>query len=60
VLERDPLLEEAYRRIMRLYADKGKRNKALQVYELCRKNLRNILDVEPEDLTTSLYRNIKG
>jgi ATP/maltotriose-dependent transcriptional regulator MalT/DNA-binding SARP family transcriptional activator len=59
-LECDPLLEEAYRRIMRLYADRGKRAKALQVYEQCRMNLHNALDVKPEELTMSLYRKIKG
>ena len=59
-LECDPLLEEAYRRIMRLYADKGKRAKALQVFETCRTALRNGLDGDPEELTMSLYRKIKG
>ncbi|MEF8942411.1 MAG: BTAD domain-containing putative transcriptional regulator [Desulfohalobiaceae bacterium] len=59
-LDCDPLLEEAYRRIMRLYADKGKRAKALQVFETCRTALRNGLDVDPEELTMSLYRKIRG
>ena len=59
-LECDSLLEEAYRRIMRLYADKGKRAKALQVFETCRTALRNGLDGDPEELTMSLYRKIKG
>ena len=55
----DPLLEEAYRRIMVLCADHGRRTKALHAYEKCRKVLRDTLDVEPEDLTTSLYLKIR-
>jgi len=60
IINCDPLLEEAYRRIMRLYAEQGKRSKALQVYEQCRTALRSELDMEPEETTTSLYRKIRG
>ncbi|MCF8038005.1 MAG: tetratricopeptide repeat protein [Desulfohalobiaceae bacterium] len=59
-LDCDPLLEEAYRRIMVLYADMGKRTMALKTYETCRTALRNSLDIEPEDQTTSLYLKIRG
>lgn len=59
-LDCDPWLEEAYRRIMRLYADRGKRAKAIQVFETCRTALRNGLDVDPEEVTMSLYRKIRG
>ncbi len=59
-LDCDPLLEEAYRRIMVLYADRGKRSKALSVFETCRKNLQQALGIEPDDLTLSVYRRIRG
>jgi len=59
-LECDPALEEAYRRIMTLYADKGKRSQALQVFEKCRENLRRHVDVEPDEVTVSVYRRILG
>jgi ATP/maltotriose-dependent transcriptional regulator MalT len=59
-LDCDPLLEEAYRRIMLLYADRGKRSKALKIYEECCRNLKAALDVEPDDLTVSVYRRIRG
>ena len=59
-LECDPVLEEAYRRIMTLYADKGKRSQALHVFEKCRKNLKKHVDVEPDEVTVSIYRRILG
>ena len=59
-LECDPVLEEAYRRLMTLYADKGKRSQALQVFEKCRENLRKHVDVEPDEVTVSIYRRILG
>jgi DNA-binding SARP family transcriptional activator len=59
-LECDPVLEEAYRRIMNLYADRGKRSKALQVFEKCRENLRKHADIEPDEFTVSVYRRILG
>jgi ATP/maltotriose-dependent transcriptional regulator MalT/DNA-binding SARP family transcriptional activator len=59
-LDHDPLLEEACRRIMVLYADRGRRTKALSTYDTCRRRLLERLGVEPEELTTSLYRRIRG
>ncbi len=59
-LKCDPVLEEAYRRIMVLYADKGKRSQALQIFERCRDNLRKHLDVEPDRVTVAVYRRILG
>ncbi|MCF8105788.1 MAG: hypothetical protein K9K64_09910 [Desulfohalobiaceae bacterium] len=60
VLDCDPCLEEAYRRIMVLYADHGKPAKALQAYEKCRKILQETFSIEPENQTVSLYRKIRG
>lgn len=56
----DPALEEAYRRIMVLYAEKGMRSKALQTFQKCRENLRKNLDTEPDQVTESIYRRIRG
>jgi DNA-binding SARP family transcriptional activator len=59
-LECEPLLEEACRRLMVLHADQGRRSKALQVYARCCETLRDSLGIEPDPLTTSLYRRIRG
>ncbi len=57
-IQTDPFLEEAYQRLMVLYYDKGKRNKALRVYEDCKKALRKSLDTEPDRVTTAVYQKI--
>ena len=59
VLEADPLLEEAYRGLMSLYAGKGQYNEALRVYETCKKALKADLDTEPDPVTVALYRGLK-
>ncbi len=59
VLGCDPCQEEVYRRIMALYADHGKRAKALQIYEQCRIMLRETLDIQPDSQTESLFRKIR-
>ena len=56
----NPLLEDAYQRLMALYSNIGKRNEALKVYEMCRKALHNELDVEPDQITVALYKKILG
>lgn len=58
-VEFDPLSEEAYRRLMVLYAGVGRRNEALKTYRSCEKALREGLDTEPEAVTVSLYRKIE-
>lgn len=58
-VQTDPLLEEAYQRLMVLYYDKGKRNEALRVYEDCKKTLQESLDTEPDQVTTAVYRKIR-
>jgi LuxR family transcriptional regulator, maltose regulon positive regulatory protein len=59
VLEADPLLEEAYRDLMSLYAGKGLFNEALRVFETCQKALQAGLDSKPDPVTVALYRGIK-
>lgn len=59
VIEVEPTLEEVYRRLMRLHSRLGHRNQALNTYRLCERNLRDILDVEPEPETIALYQRIK-
>ena len=59
-VEFDPFSEEAYRRLMVLYAGMGKRNEALKIYKACEKALREGLDAEPEALTMSLFKKIEN
>jgi LuxR family maltose regulon positive regulatory protein len=58
VVETDILAEPAYRSLMSLYAQRGMRNAALRTYENCRQSLKEILNVEPEEATTAIYRKI--
>ncbi len=48
----DPLREDAQRRLIRLYADAGRRADALRQYEICTHHLREDLGVEPLIETT--------
>lgn len=48
----DPLREDAHRRLIRLYADAGRRADALRQYEVCVLHLREDLGVEPLIETT--------
>jgi class 3 adenylate cyclase/DNA-binding SARP family transcriptional activator len=54
----DPLLEEAYRKLMLLYSNIGMRTEAIRVYNECRQALSSELDVDPDELTTSIYRRV--
>ena len=58
-IEADPLLEEAYRELMNLYAAQGLHNEALRVYESCKKALNADLDALPDPITVALYLGIK-
>lgn len=55
----DPTQEDACRRVMDLYHQKGQRNQALKLYERCRRALESELDTEPEASTVALYTKIK-
>lgn len=52
LVRRDPLREDAHRRLIRLYAEGGRRSDALRQYEVCERRLREDLGVEPLIETT--------
>jgi len=57
-VEADPLLEEAYQRLMVLYSRNGKNNLAIRTYQKCRQTLHEEIQAEPEPLTEEIYRSI--
>ena len=58
VVQRDPVSEKAYQRLITLYSNRGMRSAALKIYEECRQALKTGLDTEPDELTSSLYRKV--
>ena len=54
----DPCLEEAYQQLMLLYSQRGMANRALRVYDECKKALRHGLETDPDELTVALYKKI--
>lgn len=56
--ELDPLREASHRRLMIAYANCGEKTLALQQYDVCKKLLRDELDVEPARETQELRRTI--
>lgn len=54
LLEREPLLENAHRGLMRCYAHVGRRDLAMRQYHLCADLLADELDVAPADETVAL------
>ncbi len=54
----DPLSERAHRQLMRLYAQSGRRTRALAQFEELRNLLNQELGVEPLAETTALYQSI--
>lgn len=57
-VQEDPVLEEAHRRLMRLYAAGGSRQQAVRQYDLCLGILRKELDTEPDAETEALRQDI--
>jgi DNA-binding SARP family transcriptional activator len=57
-VQKDPLLEEAYQRLISLYSQQKKRNDAIRVYEECKKALWNGLKAEPGEVTVALHNKI--
>lgn len=53
-----PLREEIWQRVMRFYADSGRRDQALRAYEQCRAILRRELEAEPLPETQEIYEAI--
>ena len=58
LLSIDPLSERAHRHLMRLYAQSGRRTRAMAQFEELRNLLNQELGVEPLAETTALYRTI--
>jgi len=58
IITADPSREEAYQKLMLIYANRGMRSEALKLYEECRKALQEQVGAEPCSLTTSIYRKI--
>ena len=54
LLARDPLHEEAWRRLMTSHAKQGERNQALKLYQQLTELLARELDAEPDPRTTDL------
>ncbi len=54
-----PWEEDAHRRLMVILADSGQRGAALAQYESCRALLRDELDIEPDDETEAIARDIR-
>ncbi len=58
VVQADPLAEPAYRSLMLLNAQRGMPNAALRAYQSLKQALQEVLNVEPEEATTAVYRKI--
>ena len=58
ILALDPIQEVAHRTAMRLQVHLGRRSAALRQYQACVNSLRRELNVEPEEETRELYRDI--
>lgn len=56
----DPWREETHRELMVMLARIGQRSVALQQYEICKRELREQMGVEPSAETTALYERIRA
>lgn len=59
-IQADPAMEKAGRLLMRLYAEQGRRNQAVQLFERLKTALREEVGVGPDPETLSLFRKISG
>ena len=59
LLDLEPLSDESHRKLMRLYALTGRRNRALAQYRELRDLLARELDVKPLPETESLYQELR-
>lgn len=59
MLNINPLQEELYVKLIRIYLKMGDRNNALQQYERCRKILREELNISPMEETKEIYKEIR-
>lgn len=60
VLDLHPAHERAHHALMRLYADAGQRDRAVEQYGRCVDALRRLLDIAPTPRTDRLYARIKA
>jgi DNA-binding SARP family transcriptional activator len=58
ILATDSFFESAYRNLMILYADAGRKNEAIHVFKECQSILKNGLDTQPESQTRDIYARI--
>ena len=58
IIQVEPFKEEAYRKTMLLYAKLGLPNEALDIYGNCQRMLKAELDIEPDEVTISIYKKI--
>jgi len=59
LLQIDPYCEEHHRTLMKIYAARNEKNRALRQYNLCEENLLQDLQVKPEPATRQLMANIR-
>ena len=59
LLQADPLREEAYRQLMRLYALSGDRADVVRVYQTCVTVLKRELNIEPSLLTHETFEQLR-
>ncbi len=59
ILERDDCWEQAYRSMMRAYAETGYRVQALRTYRRCAETLQETLGIEPSRATKRIYESIR-
>jgi DNA-binding SARP family transcriptional activator len=56
IIADDPAREDAHRLIMRCHAERGEVHQARRQFDLCRRELHNVLGVEPSPATIELLR----
>ncbi len=59
LLQADPLSEDAYRKLMNLYAESGDRANVVRVYQTCVAVLKRELDTEPSATTRDLFERLR-
>lgn len=59
-VERDPLREEAHRRLIDAHLAAGNRSAALRAYESCRRTLVDELGIGPDEHTVALHLRVLG
>jgi DNA-binding SARP family transcriptional activator len=60
ILNQDACSEDAHRLLMRCYARQGRAHQARRQFDLCRRSLRDTMDVDPSPATIDLYRSLQA